>query len=309
MGDDHHGALARVQYPFQPANGVDVEVVGGLVQQQDIRVGEQGLGQQHPQLQARGDFAHGTEVQFRADAGAQQDLAGAALRGVAIHLGEVGLQLRDFHAVLVGHLRQAVDAVALLLYRPQLGVAHDHRVDHGILLEGELILAQLADTLIGRDRHVAGAGRQAAIEDFHQGRLAATIGADEAVTVAVAELDGNVFEQGLGAKLHGDVCCADHCGVPGGKMGGARFIPRQAADYTGCGGMSRAWSEYVCRVSGLCSLRKNRQGLIGPRRLAAPTPACRARRGTSPAPAAGSAGARPRCRPGAGRDRWRGTRG
>jgi hypothetical protein len=30
---------------FQPADGVDVEVVGRLVEQQDVRIGEQGLGQ------------------------------------------------------------------------------------------------------------------------------------------------------------------------------------------------------------------------------------------------------------------------
>jgi len=45
MGDDDHGGIALVEYVFQPANGVDVEVVGRFVEQQDVRVGEQCLGQ------------------------------------------------------------------------------------------------------------------------------------------------------------------------------------------------------------------------------------------------------------------------
>ena len=45
------------------------------------------------------------------------------------------------------------------------------------------------------DRHGAGAGLQLSAEDLEEGRLAAAVGADEAVAVAAAELDGNVLEQ------------------------------------------------------------------------------------------------------------------
>ena len=36
MGNDDHGRIALVQHVFQPANGIDVEVVGRLVKQQNI---------------------------------------------------------------------------------------------------------------------------------------------------------------------------------------------------------------------------------------------------------------------------------
>src|SRR5690606_5652387 len=52
---------------------------------------------------------------------------------------------------------------------------------------------------------VAGAGLQVTAQDLHEGGLAAAVGADQAITVAVTELDGNVLEQRLGAELHGDV--------------------------------------------------------------------------------------------------------
>ena len=43
VGDDDHGALALVDHVLQPADGVDVEVVGRLVEQQDVGIGEQRL--------------------------------------------------------------------------------------------------------------------------------------------------------------------------------------------------------------------------------------------------------------------------
>ncbi len=143
--------------------------------------------------------------------------------------------------MLVGHLGQAVDTVALLLDLPQFGVAHDHRIDHRVLLEGELVLAQLADALVGGDGHIAGAGCQAAVEDLHEGGLAAAVGADQAIAVAVTELDGDILEQWLGAKLHGDVCCGDQEGVPEGGMAGARSARVKAAHYTDWRGRSRGW--------------------------------------------------------------------
>ncbi len=56
--DDDHGRVALVQHVFQPADGVDVEVVGRLVEQQDVGIREQRLRQQHAQLPARRDVAH-----------------------------------------------------------------------------------------------------------------------------------------------------------------------------------------------------------------------------------------------------------
>ena len=78
-------------------------------------------------------------------------------------------------------------------------------INHVEFFVGELILAQLTQTHIGLQHHLAGRWFQIPAENFHKGRLAAAIGSDQAVTVAVVEFDGNVLEQGLGPELHGDV--------------------------------------------------------------------------------------------------------
>ena len=84
-------------------------------------------------------------------------------------------------------------------------MAHNDRIQHAELFKRKLILAQLTDTLIRVEGDVAQRRLKIAAEDLHKGGLAATVGANQAVTIAAAKFDGNIFEQRLTAELHGDV--------------------------------------------------------------------------------------------------------
>jgi hypothetical protein len=75
--------------------------------------------------------------------------------------------------------------------------ADHHHIQHAHILKCELILAQLAEALIFVDHHRAGRRLQIAAENFHKGGFAATVCADQALTVAVVEFDGYVFKQGF----------------------------------------------------------------------------------------------------------------
>ena len=70
---------------------------------------------------------------------------GVGLGGVAVFLADDALQLAQPHAVLVGHVGLGVEELALLERAPQPRVAHDHRVDHAVGVEGELVLPQDAE--------------------------------------------------------------------------------------------------------------------------------------------------------------------
>ncbi len=210
MGDDDHGGVALVEHGLQPADRVDVQVVGRFVQQQHVRVREQCLCQQHAQLPARGHAAHVALVLGGGDAHAQQQLAGAGLGGVTVVFGVLGLQLGGLHVVFVGRFRVGVDGVALLRRAPHLGVAHHHHVQHAHVFIGELVLAQLAQAHARLQHDVARRRLEVAAQDLHEGGLAATVRADQAVAVALAELDRDILEQRLGAELHGDVCGRKH---------------------------------------------------------------------------------------------------
>src|SRR4029078_13486118 len=78
-------------------------------------------------------------------------------------------------------------------------------VEHAEIFETELILAKLAQPLAAVEDDIARGRLEIAAQDFHERRLAAAVGADQAVAIAVAELDRDVLEQGLGAELHRDV--------------------------------------------------------------------------------------------------------
>jgi hypothetical protein len=57
-------------------------------------------------------------------------------------------------------------------------VSHDDGVDYRVLFEGELVLIELADTLVRRGGDIARRRYQAAVENLHKRRLAAAIRAD-----------------------------------------------------------------------------------------------------------------------------------
>ena len=149
MRDDDHGAVTLVQHLFQPANGVDVEVVGRFVEQENIRISKQRLRQKHTQLPARSNFTHRAVVLF-------------------------------FIAVFFTHFRQSIDAVALLLHFPQLFMPHDHRIQHSELFKGKLILTQFTNALVGIEGNVTQRRLKVAAEDLHKGGFTTTVRANQA---------------------------------------------------------------------------------------------------------------------------------
>ena len=92
--DEQHGSVVAQQEVLQPADRFDVEVVGRLVQKQDVRAADYGLGQQHAAFHAGGE---GGDVGVRLEIHARDDAvdllvqtpAAVGLQGVldAVQLG------------------------------------------------------------------------------------------------------------------------------------------------------------------------------------------------------------------------------
>ena len=68
--DEQQRAAIAQQEILQPADGVDVEVVGRLVQQEEVRAADHGLGQQHAAFHAGGKGRH---VRVRLEAHPRDD--------------------------------------------------------------------------------------------------------------------------------------------------------------------------------------------------------------------------------------------
>ena len=140
--DDEHGAVVVRDKAAQPLDAFEVQVVGGLVQQQQVGMAQEELCQRNTHLPAAREL--GTRALKVGDLKAQtgQDLAGVALELVAAQVLKAVLDL----AVLV---KERVDVLALLGELGNLGLqlvgalahaadflggGHDLGEDGGVLL-------------------------------------------------------------------------------------------------------------------------------------------------------------------------------
>ena len=69
---------------LEPANGYDVEVVGGLIEQQDIGSAGQNLSQQHPELESTGKSRHRIAMHLRRNAETLENGGSPSFGGVSV---------------------------------------------------------------------------------------------------------------------------------------------------------------------------------------------------------------------------------
>ena len=210
MAHHQHQALVVHEEVLQPFNGREVQVVGGLIQQDDVGLPEKGLGQEDLHLLLGGKAAHRVVEDALGEAKALDKAAGVGLRLPAAHLGVLGLQLTGPDAILVGEVRLFVEGVLLLLHLVEPGIAQDNGVQHGILIILEVILLQHAHALVIRDDDLAGGGFQLPGEDAQEGGLPCAVGADDAVAVAGGKLQVHVLEERLTAEVEAQIVDNDH---------------------------------------------------------------------------------------------------
>ena len=146
MADDEDGAIVVGDKAAQPLDTLEVQVVGGLVQQQQVGVAQEELCQRDAHLPAAGEL--GAQVLKVGDLKTQagQDLAGVALEFVAAQMLKAVLDL----AILV---EEGVDVFALLGELGDLGLqlvsAHAHAADflgggHDLGKDGGVLLLQVS---------------------------------------------------------------------------------------------------------------------------------------------------------------------
>ena len=90
---------------LQPLHGIEVEVVGRLIEEQVVGLAEERLGQHDTHLLIVGKLRHLLLVQIFRHAEVLQQLCGIALGLPAVHLCKLLLELRGAVAVFLCHLR------------------------------------------------------------------------------------------------------------------------------------------------------------------------------------------------------------
>jgi len=210
VADDDRGPPIGRQESLQPLGGLEIEVVGGFIQQQKVGFEHQDLGQAEPrelpaaQCRGPGVVQLGLEAhrrQGRVDANlvfvASRQFEIAAQTVVLGHLGLEGRPGQAFHllgnGVDVGlELQQVVDAgVHLLHHRPQAA-------------EGGF-LRQVADPQALLPDDASHVGLDGPCDELENGALARAVRADHADLLARVERHGQLVEHDLRSEGFMDV--------------------------------------------------------------------------------------------------------
>jgi hypothetical protein len=206
VGHRQHGPAVGAQPFLQPPHGLEVQVVGGFVEQEqfgprgeDARQCETGLltARQGPERPVPGEPAHAEPVQRGVHAGVRLVPAALLVGGqqVAVRVellgcrvGETGLGLPDPP-----------------LQGAQVGEGGVDGVLHGAGRREREGLGEVADATGETDRDVTGVGPVDAGEESQQGRLPGSVLADDSDPLAGADGEGDLVEDGPYAVRLGDV--------------------------------------------------------------------------------------------------------
>ncbi|MNE03228.1 hypothetical protein D3C80_957230 [compost metagenome] len=199
--DEQHGALEILQRLFKPGDGTDVQVVGRFVEQQQVRLGHQGLGQQDATTPAAGQLGEGlVGRQLQAAQGAVDQL----LQTPAIAGFEVVLDVHQLVQIGIGDDVLA-QVVILGEQRTDTVQAFGHHVEHCPLVGHRQFLRQFADLEPGCAPNGAVIGLLVALDELHHAGLASAVAADDAHPLTTGDLPGHLVQQRHSAESKGHI--------------------------------------------------------------------------------------------------------
>ena len=186
MADHDHGAGIVGQMVFQPQRAFEIEIVGRLVQQQQVWRREQRRRQRHSHAPAAGEFRARPRLIRGGKSKAAQDCRRAGRRGVGIDIDQPHLNLGDPVRIISGF--------GFMEQRVALQIGFQHDIDEALRAVRRL-LRQAADAPTWRQGDAAGLDRQIAADRVKQRRFADAVAADEADARARHDLHRAVVDQ------------------------------------------------------------------------------------------------------------------
>ncbi|VVO40828.1 hypothetical protein PS712_05842 [Pseudomonas fluorescens] len=187
VGNQHQGARVAFEPLFEPDDGVEVQVVGRFVEQQQVRWTHQGLRQVQTHPPATGEVPDLAIHLLVGEAQASQQLARPGVGGVPVGAVELGVQ-----AGLCGTVMGRFGCRQVALHLAQAQVAIEHVVDRQAFERVDL-LAHVGDTPVGRQEAITRVRVQFAPKQGEQARFAGAVGTDQAGFLAGVQGQLGVF--------------------------------------------------------------------------------------------------------------------
>ena len=213
MRDDDDRVREVREEVLEPVDRGNVEVVCRLVEQEDVGRAEECLCEQDAHLFRWGEFVHLEMMLVVRDAETVQQLCRLRLCVPAVELGELCLELRGAHPVLVGEIGLLVKRILFVHDLHETCVSHDDRTQYLDLIVGIVILLQDGETLPGRDLHDAARRLDVAREQLEEGRFPRAVRADDAVAIPGSKLQIDVLVEDTLAELQAEIVDGNHLSV------------------------------------------------------------------------------------------------
>ena len=204
MADDHQRAGVALQPGFQPHQGVQVEVVGGLVQQQQVGRAHQRARQLQPHAPTTREAVDGRIELGGPKAQAQQQGLGTRAGVKGAGLVQCGVRLGHGVAVVGG-----LGGPQRRLRALQRQVAFEHEVG-GAVGGFRHVLGHLAHLPARGNLHLARIRVQAAGQQREQAGLARAVAPHQAGLLARVQGEGGALQHHLRAAPQGDIAHGDH---------------------------------------------------------------------------------------------------
>src|SRR5690606_8130360 len=211
--DDEAGAVPATEELLKPLEHLEVEVVRRLVEKEEVRVGQQRLGEGDSGLLATAEAGDGIIELVLREAEALQDFVGAVLDVVAAG----GLEA-DAQPVVLLHERFKIDArlghLVLDLAHPLLHLKDRREGEPGLVAQRVIarevrLLRQVGDAQTSSRDDLARVRMLDTGDDAEHGRLAGAVDADKGDVLPLLNLERDIGEDlvrdvGLGEIGNGE---------------------------------------------------------------------------------------------------------
>jgi len=226
--DEHHRAGVVRQVLLEPVARGQVEVVGGLVHQQQVGAGQEQLGERDAHLPAARELLCAARRVLRGEAEPFQyvrdtgvDLVAAQLAEALAHLG-VALEQALVVAVL-GRVRELVlDRVLLVLERQQVLEGLLQLRPHRAAVVDDAVLGQVADRRVRGHPDAARVRLLEPGQHAQERRLPRAVGSRQANPVPLADVPAHLLEEDAVRVTLAQAFDVDHRRASSGARRGTR---------------------------------------------------------------------------------------
>ena len=201
VADHHQGARPRGEITLEPHRRLEIQVIGGLVEEQQIGPGEQRAGKRHPHPPAARIFRARAPLGRLVEAETGEDRRRPGRGGMGLDVGKPGMDLGD--TIRIGR------GPGFGGQRGQLGIRSQHGVEQALGPAGRL-LRDGSDAGPAEHRHLAVIRGNLSGDQAEQRGLAGPVAPDQADLPSLGHRDRGVIEKRPSADPVGKAVDLEH---------------------------------------------------------------------------------------------------